>query len=269
MMRVALINGNAAERDALRRALRRSFEEAHHTSVDIVAFKSLDALLDALKSTRIHHFDAIFCCVDGLRGSARQDFEEAVANRNGSPGALSTLRTTHPHLHLVIASHDGSIALAAYRLDAKFLHLPGTYDDLKRVMDAPLSRRSWDANPNLAVRSPGQIDNVPINDIQFVESSKRGPMIHLPGNKTIVTRGTLRGLYEKLVEVHLDDGPQDVQPAFVMAGSSFLVNLDNVVASGKGALVFSDGETIIVPVRKRRDIELALEAFRHGTNNVA
>lgn len=263
MMRIALINGNAAERDALRRALRRSFEEARHASVDIVSFNSLDALIDTLAGMRAHHYDAIFCCIDGLRTAVSQTLNDTVS------GPFATLRATHPQLHIVIASHDASKALMAYQTGAEFLHLPGTYGDLKRVMDEPLSRTSWQACPNLAVRSPGQIDNIPITDIQFVESSKRGPVIHLPQGRLIVTRGTLRGLYEKLVGVSTNGDADDTQAAFVMAGSSFLVNLDNVVASGKGALVFSDGETIIVPVRKRKDIELALEAFRRGGKSVA
>ena len=155
--------------------------------------------------------------------------------------------------------------IGAYHIRAAFLHLPGTYDDLQRVMRTPFAQTGWDHVPCLTIRTSGQVSNVPATDIQFAESSKRGPVIHLPGNRLVVTRGTLKGLYERLESAWGDQAISHdtlLKSPFVMAGSSFVVNLDAVVASGQGVLVFADGETIIVPVRKRRDIEQALQDFR-------
>ena len=260
MMRIILINSNAPERNALRKALDRSVSETHLTSVDIAAFESIDSLLDAHAAGRVHHINVVFCCVDRLKGPSRHPQAADEADSDSPWAFLELVRERHPRVHLIVASHDASVALNAYRTQAEFLYLPGTYDDLQRVMAKPLSRVGWDQNPSLAIRTSGQVGNVAIADIQFVESSKRGPVVHLPGGKTVTTRGTLKALYERLAAVESID--EDDANAFVMAGSSFIVNLDNVVASGQGALVFSDGETIIVPVRKRKDIEQALQTYR-------
>ena len=264
MIRVALANSNSAERELLLKALRTCFAQVSRADVDVMAFANAMDLCRLFEERHHHFLDVIFCCVDDLATP-----RTAEGRRVDAVGLLADLRVRDSHLLLVIASHDAGKALDAYQLKAEFLHLPGTYDDLRRTLARPLSDISWETNPCLAVRTPGQIVNVSIADIQFVESSKRGPVIHLPKGQTVVTRGTLKSLYDKLVEAAVPTQvPRFAWPiaddAFVMAGSSFSVNLDNVVASGKGALVFADGETIIVPVRRRKDVERALDAYRRG-----
>ena len=50
----------------------------------------------------------------------------------------------------------------------------------------------------------------------------------------------------------------------VKAGSSVIVNLDNVQSAGKNSLVFPDGSIIIIPIRARKPLQEALEAYRAG-----
>lgn len=265
MMRIALINSNAGEREALCKALARCAEDLHLPPADIACFGGIAAFHDMLVTRNPHHFDAVFCCIDRLRGLSVPAREDAAASTIGPLDFLARLRWRIQDLPLVVASHDTASAIGAYHIRAAFLHLPGTYDDLQRVMRTPFAQTGWDHVPCLTIRTSGQVSNVPATDIQFAESSKRGPVIHLPGNRLVVTRGTLKGLYERLESAWGDQAISHdtlLKSPFVMAGSSFVVNLDAVVASGQGVLVFADGETIIVPVRKRRDIEQALQDFR-------
>jgi len=265
MMRIALINSNAGERDALCKALARCAEDLHHPPADIACFGGIAAFHDMLITRNPHHFDVVVCCIDRLRGLTAPTRDGVEASTIGPLDFLARLRRRIPDLPLVVASHDTSSAIGAYHIRAAFIHLPGTYDDLRRVMREPLAHVGWDFAPCLAIRTSGQVSNVPATDIQFAESSKRGPVIHLPKDRLVITRGTLRGLFERLETGWGDKALSHdtlLKSPFVMAGSSFIVNLDNVVASGQGVLVFTDGETIIVPVRKRKDIEQALQSFR-------
>ena len=102
-----------------------------------------------------------------------------------------------------------------------------------------------------------------------------------------MARGTLQTLYENIVSAERDAEAkaQDAKaedaeaeggaasegaavgatrPAarrFIKAGSSFIVNLDNVRSAGEGSLIFADGETIVVPIRKRKAVKDALDSF--------
>ena len=266
MMRIALISSNAREREMLRKAIARCAEDLHHPPVDIASYGDVAAFHDTLVARNPLHFDVVFCCIDRLKGLDAPSPEGSTTPDIEPLDYLARLQQRIPAIHLVVASHDSAPAIEAYRLHAAFLYLPGTYDDLRNALRKPFSRKGWDSVPCLSVRTAGQVSNVAIPDIQFVESSKRGPVIHLPNNRLVVARGTLKALFECLeagLESHLAaTGREGLPSPFVMAGSSFVVNLDNVVASGQGVLVFSDGETIIVPVRKRKDIEQALLDFR-------
>ena len=272
MMRIVVIDNNAAERDRLCDAVTRCAEEAHHAHVNVIAVATLAECAAMLSRLPMDFFDALLCCVDVAGGIVARPARTDLRDGQTPLEQLTDLSKRYRNLKLVLASRDPAFAREAYRLSANFLLLPGTYENLSQALSEVLSDMGWRRNACLAVRSAGRIDNVAFSDIQFIESSKRGPIIHLPSRQHIVARGTLRSLYERLSEAQKafsrngqgGSTEQQEQLPFVMAGSSFIVNLDNVLASGKGALIFADGETIIVPVRKRKDIEEAL-ALRRGT----
>lgn len=260
MMRFATVDSNPADRAGLRDALRRCAIEAHHSSVGVSAFGSVDELSSALEQLRTGYFDVAVICADKPRPALND-----AASRRPLLLKLEALHDAHPEIIIVLASRDTTAALDAYNLGAYFLLLSGGYEGIQPALAEALAHIGWSERACLAVRSASRVDNVAIEDIQFVESSKRGPVIHLPGGRTVTTRGTLKGLYDQMAE--REDCLSEAEP-LLMAGSSFIVNLDNVIASGKGALVFADGETIIVPVRKRKDIEDALDAYQTGKADI-
>ena len=271
-MRFLVVDNNVAERNRLRDAVVRCAEEAHHSYASVVALGTISECAEMLGRLPRGFFDALLCCVDVAGGIVARPARSNLLDGQTPLEQLTDIARHYDNLDLVIASRDPSFAHEAYRLSASFLLLPGSYESLARALHKALSKTGWRQKACLAVRSAGRIDNIAFDDIQFVESSKRGPIIHLPAKQQIVARGTLRNLFDQIARAQesfarngqaKQDAPdQGAQLPFVMAGSSFVVNLDNVLASGKGALVFADGETIIVPVRKRKDIEAALAARR-------
>ena len=258
-MRFATVDPSPADRGGLRDALRRCAADAHYRSVGVTVFASIDKLAQALECLRPGYFDVAVICVDKPRPALND-----ATSRKPILQQIAALHRAHPDIALVLASRDTTATMDAYDLGIYFLLLSGGFEGMRATLAEPLAHLGWSDRACLAVRSASRVDNIAIEDIQFVESSKRGPIIHLPGKRTVVVRGTLKGLYERLAE--RNDLPE-TEP-LIMAGSSFIVNLDNVLASGKGALVFADGETIIIPVRKRKDIEDALEAYQTGKTDI-
>lgn len=258
MARVIIVSPHEVEHRMLRDALARCAEHLGFVCPEIVGIATIDELEERLERSPSGSYRAVLWC-----------------NRNGipalTPGKIAELRRGHPNLQIVVVSSGNDAALATYGLGITFLPVPTEWEVLEQALWAALVPSGWDQRPHLAVTSPGRVDNVAFSDIQFIESSKRGPIIHLPARQTVTTRGTLKGLYESLNQMREQLEGQVPDPAtqipqgwwpYVMVGSSFIVNLDNVMAFGKGVLVLSDGETIIVPQRKRKALEASLSAYR-------
>ena len=257
MARIVLVSSHPSERTALRAALLHSATGPAAATLEVVALDRLTALEALLMRARPDSYQAAVVCGNEATLSA----------------LLPTLQARHPRLLVALASHNAQEAAGAYRLGIEYLALPPEAAALRSMLARALETDTWESQPHVAVRSPGCLDNVSIDDIQFVESSKRGPVIHLPGRQTVTARGTLKALYDGLMQAGRQLAQQEGTPLalptwwpYVMVGSSFIVNLDNIAASGKGALVFADGETIIVPVRRRKELENALAAFRRAAS---
>lgn len=258
VLRIVTVGFTAAWHTNLRDALERYVRDAGFDNIEVSSISSVEDLFDALGRMRDSYYDLALCSLEPRAGAMSRTSGESV--EPAVMPALRALHETYPQLRLIVSSRDAFHAIYAFELDAHFLPLTGTYEDLRRVVAEPLANAEKDKGAMMSVRSAGGVDSVSVDSIQFVESSKRGPIIHLPNARTILARGTLQTLFERLAEAGFSND-RDSRAPFVKAGSSFIVNLSNVRASGKGALIFADGETIIVPVRKRKDVREALALF--------
>ena len=270
MIRFCVVDESPSRRAALRDALTRYAHQVHFDNLSVTGFSTCGELSASCDRVRAGYYDLVLCHLDdNLRRKPRS---EGNSTPLLSPlEQLEALREAHPGLPLVLVSSHAEIAMVAYDIGADFLMIPASQEAMRNVLRRALGNVATKLQAHIALRSASKIDNIAIDDIQFVESSKRGPIVHLSSGETIGARGTLRALYDKLApiaytmqgEALVSEGESpDRRHPFTMAGNSFIVNLDNVRASGKGALVFSDGETIIVPTRKRKDVEAALAAYR-------
>lgn len=251
----------------MRDSIERYARENGINNVEVTLFLSAEDLVDAFGRMRPGFFDLLFCDIGGASDDAPSEGERAI-------DLVRKLREDNPDLRLVLLSESKSDAIFSYDLEAGFLVMSDSYDDFVRVASGPLSAISRERSAVTIVKSTTGVENVVLADIQFVESSKRGPIIHLPHGKTVPMRGTLQMLFESLAGAESsDDGAEAGTPAgtpagaalgrrFVKAGSSFIVNLDNVRAAGEGSLIFADGEAVIVPVRKRKALLDALRSYR-------
>lgn len=266
MIRVAISDRNRADRIRLRDTIERYLREANITNFDIRTFPSAESLGQAIKRRR-----------PGIFSVAAFRLDESAEDDSDKPAVLDiveSVREDSPNLPIVLTSKRGEYAKYAYELDAQFLPLDSSYEDAIAVIGAWLSQRLRDKRALfVAVKSKKGIENVSLADIQFVESSKRGPVIHLPEGRSVTAHGTLQTLYENIVSAGQGDsdteGESDVagtfavplSRCFIKAGSSFIVNLDNVRSVGEGSLIFADGEAIVIPIRKRKAVKDALQSY--------
>ena len=194
----------------------------------------------------------------GLVQRMRTGFHDIVACRatSGSADALDALREVRDAddgVSIVVVSDTQDFAAEAFdlRVDGYCLFNEGR-DGFERAMKVPILKAASKHADTIALRTDQGTGNFPIDSIMFLEASKRGSLIHLPDGNKVLARGTLQSLFEQLGE----------DERFIRAGSSFIVNLDNVRSLGEGSIIFPDGEAIIVPFRARKPVKEALIAYR-------
>lgn len=89
------------------------------------------------------------------------------------------------------------------------------------------------------------------DDMMFAETSDHDQVIHLQNKATVSTRSSSQALFNRLSQ----DG------RFFKAGSSYILNLDNVRSIQGRDVTFVNGEAITVPARSRKELEDAFFDF--------
>jgi len=246
MIRIAICE--KSKTDALRM---RSAIESYATSkglfnVGVVSVYSSEDLFKLIDRVRPDFIDIILCRLEGSDDSMREKTRKT----------LSMLAEQCPKTHFIVASSDTDNAICAFDAGAKFIPVPYGNDEFHNSIGTVLDKVAMTHKRPFSVKSTKGIVNMNLNDITFVETNKKGPIIHLPDSRTVETRGTLQALFERLSAI--DD-------RFVRAGGSFIVNLDNVRTAGESSVIFGDGEAIILPIRARKPMQDAFAAYRLRT----
>lgn len=240
MKRVLICDTDAVERTRFRAAVERYAQEQKISNVEVVMAVSPESMSERLQGARKGLYYMVACRV--------QD--------EGAYDALRQLRQDDSEIRIVLVSTDVGDAIHAFELQAGFFLIPNDFAGFVKAIGEPLAEVVDRHAATFAVKSPQGIKNIYLGDILFAESAKKGPIIHLPGSRTVAARGTLQSLYERLSSV---DGER-----FMKVGGSFIVNLDNVRSAGESSLIFCDGEAVIVPVRMRKPMKEALASYRRG-----
>lgn len=273
MIRVAICCRDKVNRTRLRKAVERCARDAHVNNVEARTFPQMAELLVAAERFRSDLLDYAIVCVDGFR-SDENETTAATEGMSAAEQAILALKSACPDTRLGLVSSEQQDAMLAYRTGAGFCLLTGTYEQFKAMVVPMLQDAAQQKSAYVSVRTSSGVHNVVLEDVQFVESTKRGPVIHLSEGQAVLARGTLQALYGNLTSWPGESGRMnDVAPSsapatigyakrFIMAGNSFIVNLDNVRSMGEGSLIFADGEAIVVPIRKRKAVQDAWQSFR-------
>ncbi len=243
MIRIALCDINKEEGRHLRNIINSFADEDGMNNIEVRLTSSCEDFLSVMERVQPNFFDlGIIRIIDP---------DNTIAQR--MPGFLEQVGKASPRTKIVLLSNEAEHALYAYDANALYLQLPSDRKNFIRAIGEPLRQMVLDYKSSFAVKSGKTVVNMDINDITFIETNKKGPIIHLPGNRSVTARGTLQSLYERLCAV--DD-------RFVRAGGSFIINLDNVRTVGDSSVIFADGDAIILPVRARKPIKEALRAYQ-------
>ena len=246
MIRVAICDPNEQERLRLRNMLYHCASEVHAPNVVADLFGAPAPLLAALGVLKPDYYDLALVRIDREPEAGSEEDPDAAVQ-------LADLFSKSGTTELVALSTTQESAVRARQMSARgFLLLPAEYDSFRATVAEPLRRIALTATPTLLVKSRKGLDNVQTGEILFVETVKNGINIHLPGGETVAMRSTLQALFDRIEGM----GP------FVKAGSSFILNLDNVRSVGESSVIFADGEAIIVPVRARKPLKDALASYR-------
>lgn len=242
MIRVALCDINREEGVLLRKAINAVTSALGLFNTEVRMTHSCENFLQAMQNVRPGLFDFAIIRVFDREGKPAAEL---------LPGFLSQVAEVTPQTQVILVSDNPAHAILAYDAGAHYLQLPADQAGFVRAVGQPIKRTAQRERTSFAVKSGKIVVNMNLNDITFVETNKKGPIIHLPGNRTIPVRGTLQALYERLNS--LDD-------CFMRAGGSFIINLDNARSVGESSVIFADGDAIILPVRARKPVREAFQA---------
>ena len=194
--------------------------------------------------------------LQGILRQAPPGLVDLVLCRVGEQGeedfaALRRIREEEPGLDIIILAPDEGYAEEAAQIDACGYCLEGEGPEgLKQALATAAIQALERHDGTMGLRSAEGVWNLILDQIVFVESSKKGAVLHLATGKTLLVRSTLQNLADKL----------ESKGTFMKVGGSFVVNIDNVRSVGEGAIIFSDGESIIVPVRMRKQVRERVDA---------
>ena len=241
MIRLVICDTRAKARSALRQALGSIAAQEGVSPVAIGQFSSISEAARTLQMRRAGFCKLLICNIDY---AAEQDMQ-----------TLSQMKRRFPQTRLVLMSASASSAMDTYRMHADdFILLSDGAGEFARVVKEQLSSISAQRGATITLKTREGIEVLDADAIMFAETSNAGPLIHVANGREVQVRGTMQGLFAQM----------EHDERFARAGSSFIVNLDNVRSAGKSSLVFPDGAIIIVPIRARKPFQEAMEAYRAG-----
>ena len=241
MIRFAIYDTRARARSAFRQALGSIAALEGIAPVTVSQFASLGEAVAALQDRRPDYFKLLLCNIDCLTDQDNQP--------------LSLIKRRFPHTRLVLMSEVADSAIRTYQVHADdFILLSEGANEFTRVVKKQLVDINAQRGATITLKSRDGIEVLDTNSILFAETSSTGPLIHIADGREVQVRGTMQGLFAQM----------EHEECFARAGGSFIVNLDNVRSAGKSSLAFPDGSVIIVPIRARKPLQEALEAYRCG-----
>lgn len=249
MIRVLVCDFERGLLRRLRDAVEHVSDELGYENVDITLVPSFDLLRQRVSTSRADLYDLAICRIpadDGVNPDdgpvgARQALDTLDALREMEySGSIIPISSAPKHVAAAMdAGIDGVVPAE------------GGYLAFKDAVEGPLRTIAEGKEERVCVKSHDGLSNIALDAILFAESTKRGPLIHLPDEERVLTTGTLQALFERL-------GGDN---RFVKAGSSFIVNLDNIRTMGERSVIFADGEAIIVPIRVDKPLRESYEAY--------
>lgn len=225
MLKLALCEDEAIQRDIASMLLNEYLKDRPERPGKVFAFSSGPALLEALKTEGrfdLYLLDVMMPEMSGidLGLKLRQQDGEAV---------------------IIYLTVSPEYAISAYETQAfGYLVKPVERDRLYQVLDRAIGRMEKRKGTCVSVKTRSGLQRISLDDILYVELADRAMRYHLSDGEQ-VDSVTLRGAFQAAAAPMLED------PRFLLCGASFVVNLYYVAAVEKGLLRLSTGERVPLP----------------------
>ncbi len=183
-------------------------------------------------STSSDSFDIIFLDIE-------------MGNINGIEAA-EEIRKFSPETIIIFISSHRNYVFDAFKCEAlHYIVKPITQTDFDDVFNRALNKYRL-YNKCFPIKWNHTRSNLRISDIMYMEGYKRRLLVHTT-KKTYDHMGKLTDAYEQL-KAH----------GFIMVHQSFIVNMHYIHSFSKDEIILSDGQAVMVSVRKRAE---ALEMY--------
>jgi len=159
--------------------------------------------------------------------------------------------------------YDGRIIFATssdkHMMDAFAVYADGyickpfKYEDVKNAMDR-MKVRFMNESRNIKVRSDRAELMVKVADIIYVESENHSVIIHLKDDELIKANNSLSEIAQMLAN----------ETNFTACGRSYFINFNYVDEVTKETFELSNGESILIPVRIRKQMQLDFNSYKVG-----
>lgn len=184
------------------------------------------------QSTSSDHFDIVFLDIE-------------MGDINGIEAA-EEIRKFAPDTIVIFVSAHRNYVFDAFKCEAlHYILKPIMQSDFDDVFNRALNKYRLN-NQCFPIKWNFTRSNPKISDIMYMESYKRRLLIHTT-QKTYDHMGKLTDAYEQL-KSH----------GFIMVHQSYIVNMHYIKSFSKEEIILSDGQAVMVSVRKRAE---ALEMF--------
>lgn len=168
-----------------------------------------------------------------------------MGKMNGIEAAEKTRRFS-PNTIVIFVSNHRNYVFDAFKCEAlHYILKPITQTDFDDVFNRALNKYRLH-NQHFPIKWNHTRSNPKISEILYMESYKRRLLVHTT-QKTYDHMGKLTDAYEQL-KAH----------GFIMVHQSFIVNMQYIQSFSKEEIILSDGQAVMVSVRKRAE---ALEMY--------
>lgn len=229
MIQISIIEDNEKDQNQMKEALK-TFSEKEDVEMDIQSYFSAEAFLS---DTR-RNSDLIFIDIE-LGGMTGMDLAEKIRKKNRE-------------VIIIFCTNVASLAIKGYDYDAMdYFIKPITYEALYPRMMKVLTKFAT-PKPSLSIPIDGGFQVVRIDEIAYIESFGHDIIYHTKsGDFNTKERKSMKVIEKELSSHH-----------FARCNVSYLVNLKYLSTVNGNELVLSNGETLMISRREKKEF---IDAF--------
>lgn len=217
--------------------------------------ESLSALISAQETVDVQIFASLSSLERALAEAAAVPqalFLDIVFEEAGQETSLSVAERIHrqyPHLSIIFVTAHVEYAPRIFEAAPVYmLQKPFERSRVAAALRAVRRQAAADAADVLTIRHKGEVRQVPLSSIEYIESDRRKLLVH--AEQGVYTYyGKLPALLEKL------------PPYFARCHQSYIVNLNHVSRLSPDCVTLLSGTTLPISRRRRPTFRAAVDLF--------